>query len=66
MRRIFCDVPDCGREITSEDRFIIEVSKFTPEKLVPAMQGMEVCAQCKENLKFVVHRLTAVTALAQK
>jgi len=48
-RLILCD--GCGCDITDKDRFIFEVNKYTPEKMVPAFVAREICAGCKEELR---------------
>lgn len=57
MRRIYCDTPNCKEDITDSDRYIVEVSKFTPDKLIPAMPSRELCANCKEELRRMIDRL---------
>lgn len=61
MRKVFCDTPDCGRDITSESRFIVEVNVLDPNesapKMKPALPGREICAACKEELRVALDEL---------
>lgn len=50
MKRTYCDTPDCGRDMTTESRYIVGASVLNPNesepKLRPAIQEREICAIC--------------------
>lgn len=52
MIRVYCDMPGCERNVSSEDRYEVTITRIRPNgDSNPDKMPLEMCAFCSERLK---------------